>query len=223
MPKIPRPKEINGSAVLLVEGDDELNFFGAFLRHLRIEGVDLLDLKGKRQFKHTIPAALKMPGFSNARVYAVVRDADNNADGAFESVRNILRDNKQPFPQARNTFTDGPPKVGIFIVPGDFDTGMLEDLCMGTVSDHAVIPCVDEFMACITRMVVFPPHPDPDAPHVENFKAPNNPNKARAKAFLAAQPHDLPSVGVAAQADVWNFDHPCLNDLKAFLQQLSGA
>lgn len=215
-----RPKEVKTSAALLVEGKDERNFFEAFLKHLAFTNVTILELGGKPT-KDRITAALNIPGFKQALAYAIIRDADDNADDAFRSVHNFLRDLNQPRPNVRNEFAQGPPKVGVYIIPGDRDAGMLEDLCMSTVEGHPVLPCVDDFMSCIADKVTFLDPPDPNALRTTDYCHPNNPNKARAKAFLAANKHDLPSVGVAAQKGVWDFNHACLRPLKDFLSQLA--
>jgi hypothetical protein len=214
------PKEVKTSAVLLVEGRDEQNFFEAFLKHLGITNVTVLQLTGKPT-KDRVTAAVNIPGFKQAMAYAIIRDADDNADNAFRSVHNILRDLNQPYPNTRNAFAQGTPKVGVYIIPGDRDAGMLEDLCMSTVEGHPVLPCLEAFMNCIDGKVNFPDPPDPNAPRTSDYCHPNNPHKAKAKAFLAANKHDLPNLGVAAQKGVWDFDHVCLRELKEFLGQLA--
>jgi hypothetical protein len=215
-----RPK-ITGSVVLIVEGKDEEFFFNALLRHLGISGTEIFDVGGKTQFKNKLPGVLLHPGFrEHVKSYAIIRDAEQNAVQTFESVQNILQNNRQPCPPVHNTFATGPPKVGVFIVPGNAEKGMLEDLCIRTIQSHPIMPCVDSFMDCIDGKVVWPVPTAPDAPIIENYRMPNNPTKARAKAFLAGNQTDLPSVGVAAQAGVWNFDHESLQDLRNFLLQL---
>src|SRR6185437_444794 len=102
--------------------------------------------------------------------------------------------------------------------PGDADSGMLEDLCLRTVATNPVMPCVEQFMTCIASKVTWGVS-ESRADSTGVYRHPNNVNKARAKAFLAANESDFPSVGVAAQSGVWSFDHECLQDLREFLLQ----
>jgi hypothetical protein len=119
-----------------------------------------------------------------------------------------------------NEFSTGIPRVGIFIVPGDVDKGMLEDLCLRTVADHPAMPCVDGFLECLRGKVEWREPEDVQAAGPHRF--PNNAAKAKAKAFLAAQKDDLPSVGVAALAGIWNFDADCLEQLRGFIKVFGG-
>ena len=89
-----------------------------------------------------------------------------------------------------NQFSDGNPRIGIFIMSGNSDTGMLEDLCLKTVGEHPAIECVNTFIDCASGL--------------------NNPpkimSKAKAQAFLTAMPKIANSVGVGAQKGYWNLD-----------------
>jgi hypothetical protein len=118
MPDIIRQKK-----VLAVEGKDEVNFFHALLEYVGITDYE-------------IPALVRMPGFSDVDVLVVIRDADEDANAAFASIRDSLRKEGFELPENINQFSYGKPKIGIFIMPGNSDTGMLEDLCLETVKDH---------------------------------------------------------------------------------------
>jgi hypothetical protein len=103
-----------------------------------------------------------------------------------------------------NQFSYGKPKIGIFIMPGNSDTGMLEDLCLETVKDHPAMECVNTFIDCVSKL---------ESP-------PNNLAKAKAQAFLAAMLNIVNSVGVAAQKQYWDFDSEVLTEIKTFLENL---
>lgn len=201
----------NEGLALLVEGKDEIGFFGAILKQMGVtDAVWIGDVGGKDQFPAKLPAALNIPGFrQNCRAYAIIRDADLSADASFDSIKGLLAKFSQPVPSQRGIFTVGTvPRVGVYIMPGNSETGMLESLCMQSVADHAIIPCIDAFMQCV-EVVAGPP---------------SNPHKFRAKSFLAARSSadakDCPSVGIAAQRGYWSLDHACMTDLRNFLRQL---
>lgn len=195
---------IQQKKVLAVEGKDEVNFFRALLTYVGITDIDVREVGGKRQFKTKLPALVRMSGFSDVEVLAIIRDADNNAKAAFKSIRNILKKEKLEPPNQVNQFSNGTPKIGIFIMPGNSDAGMLEDLCLKTVKDYPAMACTGSFIDCVLNL--------------EN--PPNNIAKAKAQAFLAAMPKLANSVGVGAQKGYWNFESEELTDLKSFIDKL---
>ncbi len=196
--------KISKSKILAVEGKDEVNFFEALFRCMGINDVQMMDVAGKGNYEKILPALVKTKGFSAVTALAIVRDADISADAAFQSVVNILAKLSLNFPNQKNTFSSGNPKVGIFIMPGDSNEGMLEDLCLRTSANHPAMKCVNAFGDCVSKL--------------EN--PPKNMAKAKAQAFLAAMPDIANCVGIGAQKGCWSFDSPELNDLKAFLNNL---
>lgn len=204
MEEKPKPEPIREKKVLAVEGKDEVNFFEALLKHLGIVDFETRDVGGKDKFKKKLPGLVKTRGFLDVEVLVVVRDADNDPDAAFDSVRDVLRSQKLEPPDRMNQFSDGNPRIGVFIMPGNSDTGMLEDLCLKTVEKHPAMECVNAFIDCASGL--------------------NNPPKivakAKAQVFLAAMPKIANSVGVGAQKGYWNFNSDELNDLRSFMDTL---
>ena len=145
-----------------------------------------------------------MTGFSDVKVLAIIRDADNDANAAFKSISNILRKEGLKPATKVTQFSDGIPKIGIFIMPGNSDAGMLEDLCLKTVENNPAMDCVRPFGNCISELE----------------ESPNNIVKAKAQAFLAAMPELANSIGVGAQKGYWNFKSEELTDLKSFIDNL---
>jgi hypothetical protein len=203
------PRTITKRNVLAVEGEDDRNFFEALLRHMGIVDVQIEPVGGKDQFKNKLPALPKTPGFFDAngvsfvRHLAIVRDKGD--DHAFESIANIVKAAGFTPPLASGRFSDGAPRVGIFIMPGQGVYGtMLEDLCLETVKNHPAMDCVGPFAECIRGLT----HP------------PRSPSKAKCQAFLAAQVEIANAVGVGALKGYWNLNSPALDGLKGFLSQM---
>ncbi|RJS68443.1 hypothetical protein CW696_08625 [ANME-2 cluster archaeon] len=196
---------IREKKVLAVEGKDEVNFFDALLKHLGItDDVEVRDVGGKYQFKSKLPALVRTTGFSDVEVFAIIRDADTDANAAFESIRDILKGQDLEPPSQINQFSDGNPRIGIFIMPGNSDTGMLEDLCLKTVDEQPAMECANVFIDCASGLR--------DPPQVMA--------KAKAQVFLAAMPEIANSVGVGAQKGYWNFNSDELDDLISFIDNL---
>ena len=194
---------ISQKKVLAVEGDDEINFFDSLLKYLGITDVEIRQVGGKDQFKNKLPALVESTGFfDHVEVFAVIRDANADANAAFSSVKNILQKLNLAPPIKMNRFANNSIKLGIFIMPGNSEKGMLEDLCLSTVKQHPKMTCVDEFMECVLKLE------DP----------PKNIAKAKAQSFLSSMPIMVNSVGIGAQKGYWNFESDDLNDLKTFLE-----
>ncbi len=195
--------------IIAVEGPDDDNFFDALLRRMNIKDYDIRFVGGKDEFKNKLPALKNVSGFFDANgsplVTHLVIIRDENGDNAFESVTNILKKEGFTPPKKHGLFSNGNPKIGIFIMPGTTVKGtMLEDLCLKTVEKNPEMKCVNEFASCVSAM-------EPK---------PKNMSKAKAQTFLAAQPEIANSVGVGAQKGYWNFESTVLEELKQFLNNL---
>ncbi len=191
--------------LLLVEGKDELYFFKALLTHISIEDIQIIEVGGKDKFKDEFPALLLSPNFSAVKKYGIVRDADNNADNTFQSVTDMLNRHNQPIPTAPGEIiSSNKITTGIFIMPGNSEEGMLEDLCLSTVTSHPVSACVDEYLSCLHKNLEHEKENIPKDP--DKYYFPKNEAKAKMHAFLAGMNKFVPSLGIAANKGYFNFD-----------------
>ena len=196
---------IRKKKVLAVEGDDEINFFDSLLKYMGISDAEIHKVGGKNQFKNKLPALVNTTGFfDNVETFAVIRDANADANAAFSSIKNILQKQNLTPPTQMNKFANNGLKLGIFIMPGNSAEGMLEDLCLRTVQHHPKMNCINEFMDCILKLK----------------EPPKNVAKAKAQSYLAAMPIIANSVGIGARKGYWNFDSDELKELKIFLENL---
>ena len=81
---------IGAGVQLLVEGKDAANFFRELVRRLSLPDVDIHDFGGVDQFRRFLAAFVAAPNFGNVRSIGIVRDAEQSADAAFQSVRDAL-------------------------------------------------------------------------------------------------------------------------------------
>ena len=191
--------------LVVVEGTDDKHFFEALLSHVGVKGAQVRTVQGKDNFKNEVPALVKSVGFRSVRTLTIVRDADENADGAFSSATALLRHLDLPYPRSRNSWAGGTPRVGVYVMPGDFETGMLEDLFVLSLSDDQKIQCVEAFQGCVEQLG------DP----------PRNPAKSKAQSILATMPEYTQSIGIAAKKGYWDLDASCIEGLRKFLSELS--
>jgi hypothetical protein len=80
-----------------------------------------------------------------------VRDAEQKpARDAFLSISGILKDIDLPLPTKPNEIQkQSKPFTGIFIMPDNQGTGMLENLCLETIASDPVSTCIDDFIECV--------------------------------------------------------------------------
>jgi len=198
------PTEIKNKKLIVVEGKDDVGFFVGFLDHVGTQDFLVWGIGGKDEFNNELPSLAKVPGFSEITHLVVIRD--RNGEDAFDSVVNILT-RKMGFsnvPSKPGEFSEGHPQIGIFIMPGEIEGCMLEDLCLKIVENHPAMKCVNEFSSCISQL---------ESP-------PKNLSKARVQAFLASQSEVVNTIGIGAHKGYWDFNSSSLMELKQFLENL---
>lgn len=201
-----RPKEINSRIQLLVEGNDQRNFFEAFIDHLSLADIQIQNFGGVNELHGFLLALASAPGFrGTVQSVGIVRDAESSAEGAFQSVRSSLRNARLPVPSRPEDRTDGSPAVTVLILPGNNRPGMLETLLCQSFTGTPEEACINAFFGCVE-----------DASGVPLQR----PHKARARAYLATKPEPHLSVGVAAKRDYWDLNHPVFDQLRQFLRAL---
>ena len=200
-----QPAGITSPVQLVVEGNDQFNFFRAFVEYVSLANVQIQNFGGIRELRAFLAALAVEPEF-DGRVerLGIVRDAETNADGAFESVQNSLRYAGLPVPTRPEELTQGRhPAVSVLILPGGGRAGMLETLVCESFADDPVDRCIDEFFECVGNSAL------------------RDSDKARAFAYLTTTPKPRHSVGVAARQGQWKLDHAAFGGVRRFLGQLA--
>ncbi len=197
--------KIQKSKILVVEGKDEELFFQALLSYLDLTDIQILPVGGKSRLAANIKAVKNLPDFGSVSVLAVIRDADSNAQGAFQSVKDALSKASLPCPTNLGQLFGSAPAVMVELFPGGFAPGMLEDLCVLSVSSTPLMVCVQNYFSCAQQ---------------HGIPLPQNLAKAKAHSFLALQAEPGKRVGEAALTGNWPFDNPAFDRIKAFLRSL---
>ena len=97
------------------------------------------------------------------------------------------------------------PKVTVFIMPGDGESGALEDLCLRALEGDTAMQCVSAFMQCVEQTVT---------------PVPNNLPKARIHAFLASREDPELRLGEAAQRGYLPWENAAFHQLIEFVRSL---
>ena len=205
---MPKPLQPTEAIQLLVEGNDQRNFFDAFVEHLDIaKQFQIQDFSGVDELKGFLGLMVKQSGFHDTvKMLGIVRDAETSAESAFRSVRSSLRKARLPVPDRPGERAGAAPAVNVLILPGEQSSGMLETLLCRTFADTAVDRCIDDFFRCLGES--------------EAGARIHNPDKARSRAFLATRQFPQVSVGVAAKKGYWDLDHDVFRGIRRFLSAL---
>ena len=208
-----KKQTVDSDRLLLVEGKDEVLLLEAVIRdYLGAQGhIQVMDAGGKDQFPKRLQAIrTQVSSRPNFQALGVIRDADNNPRGAFQSVCDQLRKVGYGAPNSHGTFSNsnGPPSIGVFIAPSENQEGAIETLCVQSVQDTAAGMCVEEYLKCLENC--------------EELMSSNR-DKSFAHAYLAAWKNPVARVGEGAQSGVWNLNSPAFQSLEAFVRELGNA
>ena len=138
-----KPDSVVSRIQLLVEGNDQLNFFEAFADHLSLDHVQLQNFGGVEELRSFIPALAIMSGFHTVESVAIVRDAEASAMSAFQSVQSSLRRAGLAAPDRPLERSGDSPAVSVLILPGNNRDGMLETLLCDSFANTAENDCID--------------------------------------------------------------------------------
>jgi hypothetical protein len=212
MPSDECSRGIEKERLLLVEGKDEQFFFEAFLQNLGITTIQIFPVGGKTQFKTGFNAIVAAPNFRSVVALGIIRDADKDSRAAFQSVCGVIKNHSykkeiplrapdRPFAQAGRN-----PAISVFIMPDNKSEGMLEDLCIRSISGSKELTCIEDYFSCLEKNAL---------------GIPEQISKAKVHAFLASREEPDKRLGEAAKAGYWLFKHDAFTALKEFLQQLA--
>jgi hypothetical protein len=186
------------------EGKDDVAVVRGLVSQLKLD-IQVEEYGGKNNLPIFLESLQKRPDFAqqNVSAFAVLRDANGDADASFDSVRGRLEQNGFPSPDANATFAEAVPRVGVFIV-GVNGRGMIEDVCLNSVSDRPEFSCVDNYFNCITQKS-----------GRSDFSS-----KAKVRVWMASHVDYDYRVGLAAEAGYWPWESPAFDSLKNFLRAL---
>ena len=204
------PSHIEKTHLLLVEGRDEEMFFDALIRNLKLDNNIQIIQGGKTSFRDRLQLLKEgMSGFEDVVSIGIVRDADDSAESAFQSICDALDALELPTPDDLLSATPESPHISILIMPpGNEGTNrMLEDLCLASAQGDLALDCVEQYFDCLGEQGIT----------LDDNKI----AKARVHAFLASRPEPDKRLGEAAQASYWNWNSPVFGIVKNFLKQIA--
>lgn len=161
---------------------------------------------GKDKLREFLKDIRVRPEFARNYVtaFAIVRDADQDGDAAFRSVRDSLAANDFKAPERNGGFGAGEIRAGIFIVGPRQGQGMIEDICLDSVGDRPEFKCVDEYFRCIEQQ----------------SGRRSLSSKAKVRVWMASHTDFDLRVGKAAELGYWPWENAAFDSLRDFLKLL---
>lgn len=187
-----RTFQITKPKLLLGEGIDDENFLRAIVKTVDATDIQVANYGGKNNLRSYLKALALIPGFDELESLGVTRDADGSYSSALQSVQDAI--------DAQNFMI----KSVTFILPDCTNSGMLEDLCISTLSSGEA-QCIDQYLQCIDTV---------------QGTLPTNLAKAKMYAWLAVQEKPEVGLGEAALNGYFDFNHPAFTSLKDFIRTL---
>jgi hypothetical protein len=200
--------EIKADRLLLVEGNDDQNFFQKLIEDIGPDGIQIISMKGKENFGiPNLKSIINTPGFREVKSLGIVLDADENANNTFSSICTVLRECGLPVPAQPMQIISASLKVGVLVIPPGVAKGEIEDLCLAAIKEYNELECIENYFSCLKEKLPLD-------------KFPRDLSKAKVQAFLASREESVPHLGVAAQKGFFPLDHNIFEDIKIFLRSL---
>ena len=199
---IEQPKQV------LVEGMDDSRVFTKLAEDMGMPDVQIQRYDGYQKLRPFLKNFIALSGFGLVRSLAVVADANSSRIDREKSIRDALSDRNLPSPPGPlQVSSDSNLQVAYLVLPHDRDCGMIEDICLDSVSTDPAIQCVDQYFECIGQAGL----PGPKDTWM---------SKARVYAFLASREDPSLRLGEAAQRGTWPLESDAFRPLRELLNLL---
>ena len=214
--------EITHPYLLIVEGKDEVEFFKAFFQFLKkssyewdgLDNIQIISTDSKDKLPKFLDIVPDLVNSDQIKRIAIIQDADNDQNRSFRQIQKTLIKIGFPVPDRQIE-----PKIGKInvsqvisvqvLIIGVDGKGMLEDICLDSVSDDCAMLCVESFFECLSKFY-----------STSKLIPPKNFSKAKTRVFLASRKECTVYIGLAAKEGYWDFEKPSFDRMKELLQVL---
>jgi hypothetical protein len=188
------------------EGGDDLAVITGVADSVGLTDLHIEPFLGKDKLRNFLRDVQTRPQFAQNKVAAVgiVRDADEDGNAAFQSVHDALLANGFKAPDQNGGFAVNGIKIGVLVVGPKNGKGMVEDLCLSSVSNRPEFLCVEDYFRCIE----------------EKSSRKNFSSKAKIRVWMASHVDHEFYVGKAAEKGYWPWNSSAFDSMKEFLRQL---
>ena len=193
--------------VLVVEGYSDLLFFAEILEEIGKHGqVFIKELDGTFGLEKKLETLITPALMSDKTKIAFIFDADDNAQKTRTSLERLL--SRLTSQDVRDgAWTDGKPRIGLFVVPGGDASGEIETLVWQSWANNPTNvgqkTCIEDFIACMK---------------VQQVES-RSPAKAPVGALLAVRHDDDSRLGPGARDNVFDLSRTEFAPLRNFLSE----
>jgi hypothetical protein len=210
--------EINKTKLILAEGREVQGFIEWICKKCRsTNDIQVMNFGGISELRLFIKNLVNMDRYDEVESVAVVRDAEEDADSAIDSIKsalgnNELGDDKLPVPNEPFTFQSAHGKKVAYMIlsdPNDSSKGTLEDLCLAMVDKQPIFECINSFFECAQEKC-------------EPEKILQNLPKRKVRCYLSTLAPKFigANIGEAAERGAWDISHEFLLRFKHIIEEL---
>lgn len=193
------------SLLIFVEGTDDAHFLDVILKDAGADPgeVGVIVVGGTPKFTSAISMYKKSPFYKRSRGIAVIRDADENFSSAIASTNAVFnREFSFSVNHAQVEYSNS-FRLGLFVLPGDGESGDLERLCLSTVEGSKLDVSAQKYIN-----------------DVSGDSALSQVHKRKAQVFLAAIPNDLcRGAGMGFKKGFFDIGHDSVGPIKDFVKR----
>lgn len=192
--------------LIFVEGTDDGHFVDVILSEIGADPaeVGIFVVKGNGNFAREIASFKKTRHFRKARGVIILRDADDNPQGAASDINRIFQKEFGTGTTHAKILTAETLKIGFFLFPTENEDGDLEKLCLSTIPDSKIVGAAESYIEA--------------AQGVNNLTT--QIYKRKSQVFLAGIAGDLcRGAGLGFKRGFFDAQHVALSPLKTFLKE----
>ena len=189
--------------LVLCEGGDDLEVVQCLCQARELAQFKIESFGGKDNLGNVLEALPKRPEFSRGEVdgLAIILDADASSAAAWQKIQDAVQKNFGVSLSHPGVFAGQAPRIAGFIVSGPNGEGMLEDLCLHSVSNRPGYQCLTEYFRCLA----------------EKTEKKEYHSKGKFRAWMASQSDYELHVGKAASKGYLPWESRAFDPLAAFL------
>jgi hypothetical protein len=120
------------SKILLVEGKNDISFYGAYSSYLGLDDIEIHLIDGSD--KATVSGKLKTAASKTPKWLGLILDADNNREEKNKMISELANEFQFQF--------------NPFIIP-HIGSGELETVLLKIIKDSKIKQCIDSFFSCL--------------------------------------------------------------------------
>ncbi len=210
IPGLERSRIVKPVAVAVEGGDYLYMLLGQIKNDPDLQDVQLWDFKGREggDLLRWLRLFTTLDGYRQTiRALGIIRDAEADARRCFQSTCQAFRGAGLEPPQHPMEVGTARPAVGVLLMPHGKPSGCLEHAMLEAAGPGVPLHCAEDYLQCVGA----------DAAN-DNWNA-----KVKVHALIAAAKNPAWTLSESALGGMWDFGHPSLAVMKAFMRRLSSA